>query len=102
MSLRAMPDEKPDPEAPQARFARGIWEGDVLPALNFDGEHSEETVLKLALMELGKGEQGRSWTERVQTLLAEHGPFRLAWLETLVRIADWRASAVEQEVSANE
>jgi CRISPR-associated endonuclease/helicase Cas3 len=99
-SLRAMPDEKPPPEG--GRFARGVWEGDVLPTLAFDGEQSAETVLCLALMELGEGEQGRSWTERVQCLLAEYGPFRLAWLETLVRIADWRASAAEQEIASND
>jgi CRISPR-associated endonuclease/helicase Cas3 len=93
-SLRALPTE---PAAPfDARYARGIWEGDRLPALAFDGEQSLETQLCLALMELGEGEQGRSWGERTLGLLAAHGPFRLAWLETLVRLADWRASAAEQ------
>ncbi|HET7306192.1 MAG TPA: CRISPR-associated helicase Cas3' [Gammaproteobacteria bacterium] len=96
MSLRALPDEKPDKEGVK-RFARGVWEGDVLPALDFDGEHSAETTLHLALMELGEGEQGPSWTERTLRLLDEYGPYRLAWLETLVRLADWRASAAEQQ-----
>jgi len=32
----------------------------------------------------------------LQALLAEHGPFRLAYLEALIRMADWRASAAEQ------
>lgn len=94
MSLRAMPTEEPAPEG--KRFARGVWEGDVLPALDFDGEHSAETTLQLALMEIGEGEQGPSWTERTLKLLDENGPFRLAWLETLVRLADWRASAKER------
>ncbi len=95
MSLRAMPTE----EAGEGvkRFARGVWEGDILPALDFGGEHSAETTLKLALMEIGTGEQGPSWTERTLKLRDEHGPFRLAWLETLVRLADWRASAEEQQ-----
>ncbi len=97
MSLRAMPTEEPAPNG--RRFARGIWEGDALPALDFDGERSEAIELRLALMELGEGEQGSSWTARVLGLLDENGPFRLAWLETLVRIADWRASAQEQEPS---
>jgi len=34
-----------------------------------------------------------SWTRAVDDLLARYGPFRLAYLETLVRMADWRASA---------
>jgi len=94
MSLRAMPTEEATPGV--KRFARGVWEGDVLPKLDFDGEHSHETTLKLALMELGEGEQGPSWTARTLSLLEQYGPFQLAWLETLVRLADWRASAEEQ------
>ena len=94
MSIRAMPAE-PSP-SDNVRFARGIYEGDQLPALDFDSESIPETELKLALMEIGEGEQGRSWTARTLALLEEFGPFHLAWLETLVRIADWRASAKEQ------
>lgn len=97
LSLRAMPTELADKGI--RRFARGVWEGDVLPPLAFDGEHSSEISLKLALMEIGLGEQGASWSERATRLLEEHGPFRLAWLETLVRLADWRASAAEQKAS---
>ena len=94
MSLRAMPDE---PAAPQgARYARGVWEGDRLPPFEFDGQSFAGATLSLSLMELGLGDQGRSWTERSLRLLEEYGPFRLAWLESLVRIADWRASAAEQ------
>lgn len=99
MSLRAMPTEQG--AADVKRFARGIHEGDALPALEFDGETSNALTLKLALMEIGLGEQGPSWSERALKLLDRFGPFRLAWLETLVRLADWRASAAEQVVSAN-
>jgi hypothetical protein len=34
-----------------------------------------------------------TWTRTVDGLLARYGPFLLAYLETLVRMADWRASA---------
>ena len=94
MSLRAMPNEKANADV--KRFARGVHEGDLLPALEFDGEHSAATSLKLALMEIGLGNQGPSWGERALRLLDQFGPFRLSWLETLVRLADWRASAAEQ------
>lgn len=94
MSLRAMPNEQAGADI--KRFARGIHEGDSLPALEFDGEHSAATTLKLALMEIGLGDQGPSWSERALRLLDQLGPFRLAWLETLVRLADWRASAAER------
>jgi CRISPR-associated endonuclease/helicase Cas3 len=98
MSLRALPNEI---EAPDGRlFARGVWDGDVLPTFKFeDGEVVPGTPLHLDLMQLGEGFQGPSWTTRTQGLLKKHGPFRLAWLESLVRIADWRATRIEQEAS---
>ena len=101
MSLRAMPKEA---EPPDARlFARGIWHGDVLPEVRFeDGEIVREAPLHLDLMQLGEGLQGLSWTTRTQRLLRQHGPFRLAWMESLVRIADWRASRAEQNSAAQE
>jgi CRISPR-associated endonuclease/helicase Cas3 len=34
----------------------------------------------------------RSWTGTVGSLLDRYGPFTLAYLETVVRVADWRAS----------
>lgn len=98
MSLRALPQET---EAPDGRlFARGIWDGDRLPAMQFaDGETVPEVELKLDLMQLGDGLQGPSWTTRTQRLLATTGPFQLAWYEALVRISDWRASRAEQEAA---
>lgn len=90
MSLRAMPDEQEAPDG--RRYARGIWENDILPAFTFAKERLPATALRLEIMELGEGAQGPSWTTRTHLLLEEHGPFRLAWMESLVRIADWRAS----------
>ncbi len=96
LSLRALPDETP-PDAGQ-RFARGIWEGDVLPGFAIgDRDAVPPTVLMLDLMELGESESGPSWAARTAALAKTHGPFRLAWLEALLRIADWRASAKENK-----
>ena len=101
MNLRALPRESApkDNDRPGARFARGVWEGDELPPFELEGgEQWEGGSLLLSIMELGWDEVSReSWTERTRDLLAQLGPFRLAWLETLVRIADWRASAKERE-----
>lgn len=98
MSLRALPQET---EAPDGRlFARGVWDGDRLPEVQFlDGETIPEVELKLDLMQLGEGPRGPSWTTRTQRLLRALGPFQLAWCEALVRIADWRASRAEQEAA---
>lgn len=97
MSLRALPGETEAPD--ERRYARGVWENDQLPGFEFDGEQITATQLRLAIMELGDGAQGASWTARTQRLLAEYGPFRLAWLEALVRIADWRGTRDEQQAN---
>jgi CRISPR-associated endonuclease/helicase Cas3 len=95
LSLRAVPAESAD--AGITRFARGVWEGDPLGAVDLgNGDVMPPATLSLAVMELGEGPMGPSWTERTRKLLNAHGPFRLAWLESLVRIADWRASEEEQ------
>ena len=96
MGLRALPTEKEPPDG-ETLYARGIWHGDRLPPVPLNGKTVPETTLCLDLMRLGDGPQGPSWTHRTRSLLAIHGPFRLAWLEALVRIADWRASRKEQE-----
>ena len=101
MNLRALPREK----APSntgvggTRFARGVWEGDQLGSVDVGGkERWDGGALTLSVMELGWDEDTHeSWTERTRELLSRFGPFRLAWMEALVRVADWRASAKEQE-----
>lgn len=96
LSLRAWPGEPAPPDG--RRFARGIHEGDVLPPADLGGGESwPGGPLSLSVMELGRDDvTGASWIERSQALLTEWGPFRLAWAEALLRIADWRASAAEQ------
>jgi len=94
MGLRALPNEQEPPE-PDRLYARGVWDGDRLPALRLSGLELPETELRLDIMRLGSGPTGPSWSERTHRLLDRHGPFRLAWLEALLRIADWRASALE-------
>lgn len=98
LSLRAMPEEL-EPQPPLGpRFARGIWEGDNLPGFDIAGRESiAPCTLRLDLMELGEGDMGPSWMARTQKLIREYGPLYLAWLEALVRIADWRATRQEQE-----
>lgn len=100
LNLRALPRESGPKEREHAgkRFARGIWDGDELQAVELEGgERWNGGPLTLTVMELGwNAETHESWTERTRDLLARFGPFRLAWMETLLRIADWRASAKER------
>jgi len=92
LSIRSLPIEEP-PES-GVRYARGIHDGDILPEVNLGNNViMPETKLSLELMELGGGASENSWLSRTLQLRDEYGPFLLAFMETLVRIADWRASA---------
>lgn len=103
MNLRALPVEQPATaqDAGGSRFARGVWEGDDLPAVDMgEGATWSGGKLSLSIMELGEdARSGASWAERSRGLLKRWGPFRLAMLEAVLRIADWRASATEAQDS---
>ncbi len=92
MTIQPRPTEK----APSGveRYALGVWQGDEVPAVNL-GNNLEIPPQRISLecMELGEGEHGESWAARAIALLEEYGPFKLAFLETIIRLADWRASA---------
>ena len=94
LSIRSLPTET-RPEQTDIRHARGVWDDDVLPETFLgNGVVMPETKLDLSLMELGQGPQGPSWLSRMLALRDDPdlGPFKLAYLEALLRIADWRAS----------
>ena len=94
LSIRSMPHEKP-PEDFSKRFARGIHDGDELPECELGNKTTMAyTVLDLSYMEIGESEQGPSWLARMLALrdAPNLGPFRLAYLEALLRVADWRGS----------
>ena len=96
LAIRSLPDEwQPEDDR---RFARGVWDNDVLPGASLgQGIVAPETRLSLEPMEFGLGETAPftglpSWTDRMLALLDGFGPFQLAFLETLLRAADIRAS----------
>jgi len=97
LSIRSLPDElRPDGNR---RFARGVWDDDELPKTDLGGSVIAPAVkLSLEPMELGLCGQEPfvglpSWAERMIRLRDLLGPFRLAYLEAILRAADWRASA---------
>ena len=101
-AIRSRPEELPDPKVLEglgvkpgadARLALGVYDGEVLPTADLgDGLKTGDTTLDLSVMTLGS--QGSdSWVARVSGLLSTYGPYRLALLESLVRIADWRGSS---------
>jgi len=95
LSIRSLPDEK-HPQEPETRFARGVWDGDLLAETDLGGGVIAPAVeLSLEPMELGIGANGQpSWAELALRLrdAPQPGIYRLAFLEAVLRAADWRAS----------
>jgi CRISPR-associated endonuclease/helicase Cas3 len=101
VGIRSRPKERPS--APEKRIAAGVEDGDVLYACTLaNGRQLPPTILSLNVMELGRDPQGaNSWTERALRLLERYGPFRLAYLEMLLRVADMRASSQRESLNAH-
>lgn len=76
---------------------RGVCEGDVLPEATFGDLTIGRTELSLAPLELGQVSGCRSWSRTLLPLIDCEGIFRLAYLESLMRCADVRASKAENE-----
>ncbi|MBN2056202.1 CRISPR-associated helicase Cas3', partial [bacterium] len=97
LSLRSVPGEQTPPNV-ETRFARGVWDGDVLPSTALGGGVVlPETTLTLEMMELGDNPHGDSWLARMLAFRdsQDFGPFRMGFLEALMKIADERASGGE-------
>lgn len=96
LAIRSLPDEGEPPLPYGPRVALGVWEGEHFGGVSLSGRVVREIALDLSVMDLGLGEGDRlSWTDRALRLMERLGPFRLAFLEALVRVADWRVSAKE-------
>ena len=74
-------------------------ETETLPPVDLgEGVSIGGTALDMSIAQIGlDGEGRRSWLERSLGLLEWLGPFRLAYLEAIVRAADMRASKKERE-----
>ena len=74
---------------------------ETLPFVDLgDGAYAGETELDMSIARIGVSETGeRSWLDRTLKLLEWLGPFRLAYLEAMVRAADMRASRAEREAA---
>ena len=97
LGTRRLEDERCPAEAADCEIALGVVDGDQVPAdVEIPGGVTSGGRVSLAQVGLGSGDGPvPSYTARMLTLRDRHdlGPFRLAWLEMLVRSADWRASA---------
>ena len=104
LGIRSLPgkrtgskDSNPDPDKLLGyRVSEPL---ETLPEVDLgEGLRVPKTTLDMSIAQIGMSEDGRaSWLERSLALLERFGPFRLAYLEAIVRAADMRASAKEQE-----
>jgi len=93
LSIRSMPDEYQPQNG--SRFARGVWEGDKVAEVDLgSGIRLPATTLDLSYMDLGYGPNGKSWLSRMLFLRdsPDFGPFRLSYMEALMKAADEIAS----------
>lgn len=90
LGIRSLPGEE------QSGYTLGVREGDGLPAVRIPGGELPPSTLSLETVNLGRSADGvLSWSERALVLRdrLDLGPLRLGFLEAVVRLADWRASA---------
>jgi CRISPR-associated endonuclease/helicase Cas3 len=78
----------PPAEAAEKKIL-GLEHGSTTRVLAMLGQPAVTLTVDLDQFELGGD---RSWTRTVLDLRDRYGPFVLAYLEALVRVADWRAS----------
>lgn len=91
LSIRPAPDEQQE-EAEGRLFALGVIDGETLPSVQTPLGTLPDAKLSLECMGLGSED---SWTREALALRdsPDLGPLRLAFLEAIVRIADWKASS---------
>ncbi|MGC8628534.1 MAG: hypothetical protein ACP5VR_13495, partial [Acidimicrobiales bacterium] len=95
LGFRSLPGE--EAEGQEGRLcALGVCEGDQLPEVSTPLGVLPAVGLSLGPMLLGgDAGDGSSWSARMLALRdnPDLGPFRLGFAESVVRLADWRASA---------
>ncbi|MGH9155489.1 MAG: type I-G CRISPR-associated helicase/endonuclease Cas3g [Acidimicrobiales bacterium] len=100
LGVRSLPDEwLPPLDRSEAAVVLGVADGDLLPAITLGDLTIPPSRMDLSVIQLGTGGDGSpSWSRRMLALRDRDdlGPFRLGFLEALVRIADWRASAAAE------
>ena len=99
LGIRSLPGRGGHNPATDYLLGYPIADPETLPSVDFgDGFRIAKTDLNMSIARIGVDENGQhSWLDRTLDLLDWLGPFRLAYLEAIVRAADMRASKIERE-----
>lgn len=95
IGARSIPGEN-DVDGTATATMLGVEDGEELPAIAIPGGVVPASIMRLGVMGLGgTGGEQEPWVRLASRLRdrSDLGVFRLAFLEALVRMADWRASA---------
>ncbi|MDO5682268.1 MAG: helicase-related protein, partial [Propionibacteriaceae bacterium] len=87
--LRIQPRD-PLAEGRDGQSLMGLRHGETLPGFSLGSDSFPETEVDLTIFGMGSAD---SWSRAALNLFERWGPFRLAWFELIVRMADWRSSA---------
>jgi CRISPR-associated endonuclease/helicase Cas3 len=92
MSLRSLPGEPPD-------VVFGVRNGDVLPSVSIGAlTVLASEIAPTQLLTIGTDESGViPWRDRTEELRSRFGVFGLSLLESVVRLADWKASSAPSD-----
>jgi CRISPR-associated endonuclease/helicase Cas3 len=90
--LRVQVRDDAGPDVSQSSPLFGLAHGTETPIPAIFGQPATTLVTDLAQFGGFGPDAGGTWRQTVLGLLARYGPVTLAYLETIVRIADWRAS----------
>ncbi|MGH8909414.1 MAG: type I-G CRISPR-associated helicase/endonuclease Cas3g [Egibacteraceae bacterium] len=82
-----LPQRQDDPD----HYVAGLDQDDPLPEIDC-GDGLRLVAWTVSNLDAWSHVDGGRWAAIARRLLAAHGPFRLAYLEWLVRAADWAAS----------
>ena len=99
LGIRSLPGRAGRNPEPDRLLGYQVSEFETLPAVDLgEGLQIGQTTLDFSIASIGLDARGRrSWLDRSTALLDWLGPFRLAYLEAIVRAADMRASMEEQQ-----
>lgn len=93
LGVRSYPGGEGTGQVGGERVVLGIKEGENLPGLDLgNGRKAPGVELDLSPVAIGVSDMGPSWLDRALSLQKEWGPFRLAYLEALLRAVDARVS----------